>query len=1518
MKIKTPEYKSGYYERYRIELEAWQEITDLEAEKQGIAIALTLPEDDESGIREKVFDELSITDLKGQDGLDKLLTFMDKKLKKDDLADSWEKFSTFEEYEKKEQSITEYISKFDQNYNKMSKKGMTLPSEILAFKLLKQANLGNEERLLVLTGMDYKNKKELYEQAKLSLKKFKGDQVSEISNGVKAANLETVCLTEEEVLHTNHRQQNNNGRRGRGSYRGGAHRGGANRGAYRGGARTRPQQNWQQQESDSSRPSRKINPKNSEGKLLTCASCGSYRHLLPECPDSWENLAKTNKNNSQEFCLYTGADTSKPDNALLRSQAAFCAVLDCACSSTVCGTSWFQNYTQMLNDEEKKKIKQFTGGRLFKFGGGEVLSSIACYEIPAYLAGKEITIITDVVDSDIPLLLSIKAMKKAGIILDLVNDSAEIFGKVVSLNHTSSGHYCVSIAKEFDVSQVFAVKIAELEDSDRYKVLLKLHRQFAHPSMVKLISLLKDSNSWSDEFKPLLLEIYQRCELCKMYPTTPPRPAVALPLAAQFNDKVALDLKKWGDKWILHMIDMWSRLTVSKFISRKKPTEVIDNIMLHWCGAGYGIMSNIVTDNGGEFNADEIREVSSILNIQTITTAAESPFQNGLCERNHAITDIMLLKLKEQCPRTPIDVLLAWANTSRNSLQMWHGFSSYQLVFGKNPNVPNVMTDNIAALQGTTSETLATHLNALHASRKAFIESESSERIRRALYSKIRVSEQIFNNGDRVFYMREGSKKWLGPAKVVFQDGKVIFIRHGGIMVRVSPNRLIKAPEDPTLTPMENSAKSRGEEFEQPIQTPINHKPLVEVLSKHDGSRSKTFTEEDVGINKRTARGDNDPPNPDESKRPATPTTRQGPSLSASPTVNDAISVQSSFQKEATSSQQSPIISSKDSTSKRSSRNSSITAPSPKDSTRQTVKFGDSSLETSTSKTKQTAKNQTFPKKGETISIKQSSEWKSAKVISRAGKANGKFKSWFNLESSEDQSPMAIDLDKCEWKQIPDAPEEVNIVIIPKNQQQTPDCERAKLEEIEKLKQFNTFSVVKDEGQFRISTTWVLWEKNGGVRARLVARGYEESFKERTDSPTVSKNVLRTFLAIAPNTNWNVKTTDIKSAFLQGKTISREIHVSPPKETELKGKLWKLQKCLYGLNDAARQFYASVADELTKQGCIQSILDPAVFYYKLNDSLQGFIVCHVDDFLHAGNNRFETDIIKPLHQRFHAGRCEEETFNYVGFHLTQTSDGITISQNDYVQSLPDVEISPERMSQKCEKLTPEETTTFRALVGKLNWAVQGSRPDFAFHVVYFSTKFNGATVNDLIQLKKCIRKLKESSCEVMFPTLGHPGSWGITVFSDAAHANLNGVNSTSGHIVFLTGENGRCASLSWSCNKIKRVVRSSLAAEALSLQEGLEDGFYHQSMIQELFGKNCTTNIKAYTDSKSLIEAINSTKLVDDKRLRIDIGAIKESIQKHEADVRWCPGSKQLANCLTKKGAQSNDLLRVIQTGRLD
>ena len=50
----------------------------------------------------------------------------------------------------------------------------------------------------------------------------------------------------------------------------------------------------------------------------------------------------------------------------------------------------------------------------------------------------------------------------------------------------------------------------------------------------------------------------------------------------------------------------------------------------------------------------------------------------------------------------------------------------------------------------------------------------------------------MYLNRDIVFYKREGKEIWLGPGNVVFQDGKVVFVRHGNVFVRVSLNRLCK------------------------------------------------------------------------------------------------------------------------------------------------------------------------------------------------------------------------------------------------------------------------------------------------------------------------------------------------------------------------------------------------------------------------------------------------------------------------------------------------------------------------------------------------------------------------------------------------------------------------------------------------------------------------------------------------------------------------------------------------------
>ena len=82
---------------------------------------------------------------------------------------------------------------------------------------------------------------------------------------------------------------------------------------------------------------------------------------------------------------------------------------------------------------------------MFVFGGGNQLRSEGEFCLPAEIAGKEVRIKTDVVQSEIPLLLSPNTMKTAGVKMDLQNDTANIPRKEVTLNLSASGHYSVPI-----------------------------------------------------------------------------------------------------------------------------------------------------------------------------------------------------------------------------------------------------------------------------------------------------------------------------------------------------------------------------------------------------------------------------------------------------------------------------------------------------------------------------------------------------------------------------------------------------------------------------------------------------------------------------------------------------------------------------------------------------------------------------------------------------------------------------------------------------------------------------------------------------------------------------------------------------------------------------------------------------------------------------------------------------------------------------------------------------------------
>ena len=71
-----------------------------------------------------------------------------------------------------------------------------------------------------------------------------------------------------------------------------------------------------------------------------------------------------------------------------------------------------------------------------------------------------------------------------------------------------------------------------------------------------------------------------------------------------------------------------------------------------------------------------------------------------------------------------------------------------------------------------------------------------------------------------------------------------------------------------------------------------------------------------------------------------------------------------------------------------------------------------------------------------------------------------------------------------------------------------------------------------------------------------------------------------------------------------------------------------------------------------------------------------------------------------------------------------------------------------------------------------------------------------------------------------------------------------------------------------------------------------------------------------YCDNKSLTEAAHSTTVVEQKRLRVDLAAIKQSVSRNEFKLRWIEMKHQLADSLTKQGADSSQLVETLESAK--
>ena len=171
----------------------------------------------------------------------------------------------------------------------------------------------------------------------------------------------------------------------------------------------------------------------------------------------------------------------------------------------------------------------------------------------------------------------------------------------------------------------------------------------------------------------------------------------------------------------------------------------------------------------------------------------------------------------------------------------------------------------------------------------------------------------------------------------------------------------------------------------------------------------------------------------------------------------------------------------------------------------------------------------------------------------------------------------------------------VYTVEIPAKEQNTPEVKEAKHKEIENLVKFDVFEEVDDCGQERIGSRWVVTQKEKAdgqksqVKGRIVAKGFQEGEKPQSDSSILLRESLKMYFAVAANEGFKLRSIDIRAAFLQAKCLDREVYMEPPKDVKKEGKIWKLRKPLYGLNDASRKFWLKVKEVFDE--CKLKILD---------------------------------------------------------------------------------------------------------------------------------------------------------------------------------------------------------------------------------------------------------------------------------------------------------------------------------------
>ncbi|GJW89218.1 putative ribonuclease H-like domain-containing protein [Tanacetum coccineum] len=268
---------------------------------------------------------------------------------------------------------------------------------------------------------------------------------------------------------------------------------------------------------------------------------------------------------------------------------------------------------------------------------------------------------------------------------------------------------------------------------------------------------------------------------------------------------------------------------------------------------------------------------------------------------------------------------------------------------------------------------------------------------------------------------------------------------------------------------------------------------------------------------------------------------------------------------------------------------------------------------------------------------------------------------------------------------------------------------------------------------------------------------------------------------------------DVKSAFLYG-TINEEVYVTQPpgfKDPDHPDKVYKVVKALYGLHQAPRAWYETLANYLLSNGFNRGKIDQTLFIKKQKGDI--FLVqVYVDDIIFGSTNKeLCTGFEKLMKDKFQMSSMGELTF-FLGLQVQQKEDGIFISQDKYVAEIlkkfnySDVKsastpVDLEKPLVKDGDADDIDVHLYRSMIGSLMY-LTASRPDIMFAVCACARFQVTPKTSHLLAVKRIFRYLKGKPTLGLWYSRDSPFELVAYTDSDYAGATLDRKSTTGGCI----------------------------------------------------------------------------------------------------------------------------------------